>query len=419
MTEEPLVFPFTRIVGQENMKRALMLNVIDPGIGGVLIKGEKGTAKSTTVRSMNAVLPYRTVVKGCPFRCEFGKEERYCPYCRDRVSKGEELEPAESRMRVIDLPLSATEDRVSGTLDLEHVLKTGEKKFEPGVLASANGNILYVDEVNLLDDHLVDLLLDSAAMGTNYVEREGVSFSHPAKFVLVGTMNPEEGDLRPQLLDRFGLSLDIKGERDVKKRAEVVKRRVRYDSDPESYIKECKEELDETCRRLTEASRILPEVVAGDDVVDMVVSVMIHFGVDGHRADITMMKAAKANAANQLLFTPVGDGQVTMTYQEGTTTRYMLVGDTERSPEIFEKKGHKDSSRAWLIYPSTAVPSDIHTASGTQVSIQAVGRRIVVSGTSNYDVYDIQGRRVDSEAELLPGVYVVEAAGTVKNVLVK
>ncbi|WP_400218496.1 ATP-binding protein [Methanomethylophilus alvi] len=297
MTEEPLVFPFTRIVGQENMKRALMLNVIDPGIGGVLIKGEKGTAKSTTVRSMNAVLPYRTVVKGCPFRCEFGKEERYCPYCRDRVSKGEKLEPAESRMRVIDLPLSATEDRVSGTLDLEHVLKTGEKKFEPGVLASANGNILYVDEVNLLDDHLVDLLLDSAAMGTNYVEREGVSFSHPAKFVLVGTMNPEEGDLRPQLLDRFGLSLDIKGERDVKKRAEVVKRRVRYDSDPESYIKECKEELDETCRRLTEARKILPEVIAGDDVVDMVVSVMIHFGVDGHRADITLLKAAKANAA--------------------------------------------------------------------------------------------------------------------------
>ena len=182
-------------------------------------------------------------------------------------------------------------------MDLHLVLKTGFKKCVPGVLASANGNILYVDEVNLLDDHLVDLLLDSAAMGTNYVEREGVSFSHPAKFVLVGTMNPEEGDLRPQLLDRFGLSLDIKGERDVKKRAEVVKRRVRYDSDPESYIKECKEELDETCRRLTEARRILPEVVAGDDVVDMVVSVMIHFGVDGHRADITLLKAAKANAA--------------------------------------------------------------------------------------------------------------------------
>lgn len=297
MTGQPLVFPFTRVVGQENMKRALMLNVVDPGIGGVLIKGEKGTAKSTTVRSLNAVLPYRTVVRGCPFRCEYGREERYCPYCRERLEKGEKLEPEQSRMRVIDLPLSATEDRVSGTLDLEHVLKTGEKKFEPGVLAAANGNILYVDEVNLLDDHLVDLLLDSAAMGVNYVEREGVSFSHPARFVLVGTMNPEEGDLRPQLLDRFGLSVDIKGERDVKKRAEVVKRRVKYDSDPEAYIKECQKELDDTCAKLTKARELLPGVEAGDDVVDMVVSVMIHFGVDGHRADITLLKAAKANAA--------------------------------------------------------------------------------------------------------------------------
>ena len=294
---EPIVFPFTRIVGQDNMKRALMLNVIDPGIGGVLIKGEKGTAKSTTVRSMNAVLPYREVVKGCPFRCEFGKEGRYCPYCKEKLEKGVKLEPEKVRMRVIDLPLSATEDRVSGTLDLEHVLKTGEKKFEPGVLAAANGNILYVDEVNLLDDHLVDLLLDSAAMGVNYVEREGVSFSHPARFVLVGTMNPEEGDLRPQLLDRFGLSLDIKGERDVARRAEVVKRRVCFDSDPESYVAECAKELEDCCTRLTEAKKLLPKVVAGDEVVDMIVSVMIHFGVDGHRADITLMKAAKANAA--------------------------------------------------------------------------------------------------------------------------
>ncbi len=297
MSEQPLVFPFTRIVGQDNMKRALMLNVIDPGIGGVLIKGEKGTAKSTTVRSMNAVLPFRNVVKGCPFRCEFGKEGRYCPYCKEKLEKGVKLESEKVRMRVIDLPLSATEDRVSGTLDLEHVLKTGEKKFEPGVLAAANGNILYVDEVNLLDDHLVDLLLDSAAMGVNYVEREGVSFSHPARFVLVGTMNPEEGDLRPQLLDRFGLSLDIRGERDVAKRAEVVKRRVKFDSDPESYVADCAKELDECCDRLTKAKELLPKVVAGDDVVDMIVSVMIHFGVDGHRADITLMKAAKANAA--------------------------------------------------------------------------------------------------------------------------
>ena len=297
MTGQPMVFPFTRIVGQENMKRALMLNVIDPGIGGVLIKGEKGTAKSTTVRSMNAILPYRTVVKGCPFRCEYGKEARYCPYCKEKLDKGEKLEPEKVRMRVIDLPLSATEDRVSGTLDLEHVLKTGEKRFEPGVLAAANGNILYVDEVNLLDDHLVDLLLDSAAMGVNYVEREGVSFSHPARFVLIGTMNPEEGDLRPQLLDRVGLSLDIKGERDVAKRAEVVKRRVQFDSDPESYIEECAKEQDAECERLTKAKEILPKVVADDDIISKIVSVTINFGVDGHRADITMLKAAKANAA--------------------------------------------------------------------------------------------------------------------------
>ena len=207
------------------------------------------------------------------------------------------MKPEDVHMRVIDLPLSATEDRVSGTLDLEHVLKTGEKKFEPGVLAAANGNILYVDEVNLLDDHLVDLLLDSAAMGVNYVEREGVSFTHPARFVLVGTMNPEEGDLRPQLLDRFGLSLDIKGERDVKRRAEVVKRRVEYDLDPERYIEGAKDELNDACSKLTKARDLLPDVIAGDDIVDMIVSVMIHFGVDGHRADITLMKAAKANAA--------------------------------------------------------------------------------------------------------------------------
>ena len=291
------VFPFTEVVGQENMKKALLLNVIDPSIGGVLIKGEKGTAKSTTVRSMNDVLPHRTVVKGCPFKCEFGIPERYCPYCRDKMEKGVKLEPETVRMRVVDLPLSATEDRVSGTLDLEHVLKTGEKKFEPGVLAAANGNILYVDEVNLLDDHLVDLLLDSAAMGVNYVEREGVSFTHPARFVLVGTMNPEEGDLRPQLLDRFGLSVDIKGERDVKMRAEVVKRRVRFDMAPEAFVAAVRDDLDAMTVKIENARRLLPEVVAEDSIVDAVVSVTIHFGIDGHRADITLLKAAKANAA--------------------------------------------------------------------------------------------------------------------------
>lgn len=297
MTEQPPVFPFVKIVGQDDMKRALMLNVVDPTIGGVLIKGEKGTAKSTTVRSLGPVLPFREAVKGCPFRCEFGKQGRYCPYCLEKIEKGEVLEPEMVQMRVVDLPLSATEDRVSGTLDIEAVLKTGMKKFETGVLAAANGNILYVDEVNLLDDHLVDLLLDSAAMGVNYVEREGISFSHPAKFILVGTMNPEEGDLRPQLLDRFGLSVDIKGEKDASKRAEVIKRRVKYDSDPEAYIDACKNESDSIRKKITDARANLNKVTAGDEAVDWVVSVTLHFGIDGHRADITLLKAAKANAA--------------------------------------------------------------------------------------------------------------------------
>jgi magnesium chelatase subunit I len=290
-------FPFSRIVGQEGMKKALLLNIADPGIGGVLIKGEKGTAKSTAVRSLAQILPPRTVVEGCPFRCGFGGEGGYCPYCMEKIAEGRALSPASSPMRVVELPLSATEDRVAGTLDLERVLKTGEKRFEPGVLAQANGNLLYVDEVNLLDDHLVDLLLDSAAMGVNYVEREGVSFSHPARFVLVGTMNPEEGDLRPQLLDRFGLSVDVAGDLDPKKRAEVVRRRLAFDADPAGYMESCAEETGRIRDSVSRARGLLPRVEAGEDLIDAVVSVTSRFGVDGHRADITLMRAARANAA--------------------------------------------------------------------------------------------------------------------------
>ena len=297
MSQEPSVFPFTRIVGQESMKRALLLNVVDPGIGGVLIKGEKGTAKSTTVRSLDAVLPYRTVVEGCPFRCEYGRPERYCPYCRERLERGEELKPVQSRMRVIDLPLSATEDRVAGTLDLEHVLKTGERRFEPGVLASANGNILYVDEVNLLDDHLVDLLLDSAAMGVNYVEREGVSFTHPARFVLVGSMNPEEGDLRPQLLDRFGMSVDVVGEKDMGERADVVSRRLEFDNDPAGFTAQYADETKRIADSIVEARKLLRSVKADRKIIEAAAYLSIYFKLEGHRADITMIRSARANAA--------------------------------------------------------------------------------------------------------------------------
>ena len=293
---EKLLFPFVSIVGQEDMRRALLLNVVDPGIGGVLVKGEKGTAKSTAVRSLAQVLPERESVAGCPFNCDPSRPDRLCPYCAERLAAGP-LEAVRGRMRVVELPLSATEDRVAGTLDIEHVLKTGEKRFEPGVLAQANGNLLYVDEVNLLDDHIVDLLLDSAAMGVNYVEREGVSFSHPSRFVLVGTMNPEEGDLRPQLLDRFGLSVEVRGDRDPAARMEVVRRRMAFDADPEGYTESVRGETQAERARIESARRILPSVSADDSVLAAVVAVTTHFGVDGHRADITMVKAARANAA--------------------------------------------------------------------------------------------------------------------------
>lgn len=290
------LFPFVSVVGQDEMKKALLLNIIDPSIGGALIKGEKGTAKSTTVRSLERILPSRKVT-GCQFGCDPRRTDRLCPYCQERMAAEGSLPSHDSHMKVIDLPLSATEDRVAGTLDIEHVLKTGEKRFEPGVLAQANGNLLYVDEVNLLDDHIVDLLLDSAAMGVNYVEREGVSFEHPSRFVLVGTMNPEEGELRPQLLDRFGLSVDVKGDRDAAMRKEVVRRRIAFDEDPAAYLASTDRESDSLRERIEDARRILPSVKTDDAILDAVVAVTSAFGIDGHRADITMMKAAKANAA--------------------------------------------------------------------------------------------------------------------------
>lgn len=294
---EKLLFPFVSIVGQEDMKRALLLNVVDPGIGGVLIKGEKGTAKSTTVRSLAQVLPWRDAVPGCPFNCDPHRTGRLCPYCAERLAREGSLPSERREMRVVELPLSATEDRVAGTLDIEYVLKTGERRFEPGVLAQANGNLLYVDEVNLLDDHIVDLLLDSAAMGVNYVEREGVSFSHPSRFVLVGTMNPEEGELRPQLLDRFGLSVDVVGDRDTAKRVEVVRRRLEFDRDPEGYLESKAAETAAMRDAIESARRTLSDVSVGDRILEAVVGVTTSFGIDGHRADITMVKASKANAA--------------------------------------------------------------------------------------------------------------------------
>jgi magnesium chelatase subunit I len=301
MTCERL-YPFVAIVGQEKMKRALIFNIINPTLSGVLIRGEKGTGKSTAVRALAHILPKIQVVKDCPFNLEKEDPQGLCAECPRKecssvVLSGGEPEKIWREIRVVELPVGATEDRVVGTLDLEHALKKGEKRVEPGLLAAAHRGILYVDEVNLLDDHVVDVLLDSAAMGVNTIEREGVSFSHPARFTLVGTMNPEEGELRPQLLDRFGLCVHVEGLKDVESRVTVMERRVAFDEDPEGFCKLWEEESRALVERIEKARRLYPEVVVDRNLLFEIASYCLDVGVDGHRADIIMLKTAKTIAA--------------------------------------------------------------------------------------------------------------------------
>lgn len=296
------VYPFVAIVGQEKMKLALVLNVIQPGLSGVLIRGEKGTAKSTAVRALADILPDIEVFEDDPFQLAPGEEDDvYREIARILgfpAADENRLPPVVRRkVRVVELPVGATEDRVVGTLDLEHALKKGEKRVEPGLLAAAHRGILYVDEVNLLDDHVVDVLLDSAAMGVNTIEREGISFSHPARFVLVGTMNPEEGELRPQLLDRFGLSVFVQGMADRNERVEVMERRAAFDEDPEGFAVRWSEESRRLAERIERARALYPRVSIDRQQLFAIADLCLEVGVDGHRADIITLKAAKALAA--------------------------------------------------------------------------------------------------------------------------
>lgn len=290
-------FPFTAIVGQERMKRALILNAISSGIGGVLIRGERGTAKSTAARALADLLPEIEVVADCPFSCDPNGVDTLCDNCRDRLARGEQLPRAHRRTRFVDLPVSATEDRVVGTLDIERAIQQGERHFEPGVLAAANRGLLYVDEVNLLDDHVVDLLLDSAAMGVNVVEREGISFSHPARFILVGTMNPEEGDLRPQLLDRFALCVDMHGIIEPRQRVAIVERRVAYEQDPEDFYQEWAPREAQLSQEIGQARARVPQVTHTQRDLFTIAQLTTSFKVDGHRADIVILKTARSHAA--------------------------------------------------------------------------------------------------------------------------
>lgn len=285
-------YPFTAIIGQDRMKLALILNLVNPALGGVLIRGEKGTAKSTAVRGLTDLLEEVEVVEGCPFHCRPGHGE-LCADCRDK----QQLHTVPYTRRVVELPVSSTEDRVVGSLSMEQAIKKGEKVFEPGLLAQANGNILYVDEINLLDDHIVDVLLDSAAMGVNTVEREGVSYSHPARFVLVGTMNPEEGDLRPQLLDRFGLVVEIRGEQDVALRSELIRRRMDYEKSPADFCRAWEEQQAQLRTQVRLAQELLPEVVIPESLYLDAAKIGVALQMDGHRADIVLLKAACTLAA--------------------------------------------------------------------------------------------------------------------------
>ncbi|WP_448614470.1 putative cobaltochelatase [Modestobacter sp. URMC 112] len=288
-----MTFPFSAVVGMDDLRLALLLNAVSPAVGGVLVRGEKGTAKSTAVRALAAVLPAVDVVAGCRFACAPAAPDPGCPDGPHDPDAPALARPA----RLVELPVGASEDRLVGSLDLERALTEGVKSFEPGLLAAANRGVLYVDEVNLLHDHLVDLLLDAAALGTAYVEREGVSVRHAARFLLVGTMNPEEGELRPQLLDRFGLTVEVAAPRDTALRAEVVRRRFAADADPEGYREQWAAAEAELADRIAAARARLPQVVLSDAALQQVTSVCAAFDVDGLRADLVTARAAIAHAA--------------------------------------------------------------------------------------------------------------------------
>jgi magnesium chelatase subunit I len=302
-----VVFPFPAIVGQDEMKLALLIAAVDPSVGGVLVFGDRGTGKSTAVRALAALLPKMRVAVPCRYGCD-PDASQLCEDCTARRAEGK-LKSHLAPVPVVDLPLGATEDRVVGALDLERALAHGEKVFEPGLLARAHRGFLYIDEVNLLEDHLVDLLLDVAASGENVVEREGLSVRHPARFVLIGSGNPEEGELRPQLLDRFGLSVEVRTPSDLATRIEVVRRRDEFERDPDAYAARWQGEEERLRRLITAARRRLDKVVVSDEALEKAARLCMALGTDGLRGELTLMRAARAAAALEGA-RAVGDAQL-------------------------------------------------------------------------------------------------------------
>lgn len=291
----PPLYPFTAIIGQERMKLALILAVIDPGIGGVMIMGHRGTGKSTAVRALAGMMPKIKAVVDCPYHCLPAAPAGLCERCTDADRSHLRAETIDVPM--VDLPLGATEERVTGTIDIEHALLQGMKRFEPGLLARANRGFLYIDEVNLLEDHLVDLLLDVAASGVNVVEREGISVRHPARFALVGSGNPEEGELRPQLLDRFGLHASVETEYDIDRRVEIIKRRLAFDDNPTAFLATWAPETSKLRKKIATAQKNVGSVRIDNTALSMIATISATLGIDGHRGELVMTRGARAHAA--------------------------------------------------------------------------------------------------------------------------
>ena len=333
-----VLFPFTAIVGQEKMKKALILNAIYPEIGGVLIRGQKGTAKSVSVRALADVLPDIDVT-GCRFNCDPAKPEDYCSECRMRAEKNI-LQTFTRPVQVVDLPLNITEDRLLGSIDIEKILHEGTRSFEPGILAEAHRGILYVDEINLLDDYIVDILLDAASSGRVVIEREGISITHPAKFIIVGSMNPEEGELRPQILDRIALQTDVVGIHDVEKRIDIIRRREEFSKDPEAFREKYRPAQEELKARITEARRILNNVTTPERIYNLIGQICLDFDVDGHRADIIIERAARANAAFE--------GRLEVTAEDVITAAEMALPHRMRRRPYEGEEFSLDALKRWV-----------------------------------------------------------------------
>ncbi len=430
VTGRRTTFPFSAIVGQETLKTALLVNAVDPRVGGVLIRGERGTAKSTAVRALAAILPPIRVVNGCRFGCDPALVDQLCDECSSRAAEAL-LEVVERAPAVVDLPVSATEDRVVGTLDVEAALSRGERRFESGLLARANRGILYVDEVNLLDDHLVDTLLDSAAMGLNIVEREGITFSHPARFILIGTMNPEEGDVRPQLLDRFGLCVDVTGLGDPVQRVAVLERNQEFDADASAFLAQWEPAQARLREQLARARLLALEVRVPRELLFLIAEVCERAGVDGHRADLTIARGAAALAALAGRDVATDDdvrriAPLALTHRvrkqpreldAGQLTMESFLTDTRRTVAQAEEGAGADVTGPGEAEPGAAAALREGVASSESGS---VGTDAVLEALPDVRRRSSQGRRQESRADDGRGRYVrAEAAsGSARDIAI-